>query len=183
MKWCPQLHAAHNQIVLQSAIINESKTSVKFKGNNQLAVQRLRALSNIRKRKCCRLQESIQHQEICKVQSLYDSEVFCHDTAHSAVEANSSQEYTYRVFTMNVGSICSRMQFPHTMSPTSMLSLLPYPLTPTGLASSFYTLHNISTWLLIEFQTKFQHYSLVFGKVMVPGLAGMMKFKLNLLTC
>jgi len=29
-------------------------------------------------------------------------------------------------------------------------------------------LRKISTWLLIEFQTKFQHYSPVFGKVMVP---------------
>jgi len=38
MKWCPQLHAAHNQIVLQLAIINESEMSVKFMGNNQLVV-------------------------------------------------------------------------------------------------------------------------------------------------
>jgi hypothetical protein len=85
------------------------------------------------------------------------SEVFCHDTAHSAAGTNSSQKYTYEAFTLNVGSTCSRMQIPHTMSPSSMFSL--------SLSLSLYLSHPPPNWPgLITLHDK-QHFHLVFSWV------------------
>jgi hypothetical protein len=141
MKWCPQPHAAHNQIVFQLAIINESKmpvhlqgkTNYQYKGYVGQAIPEKENAADYKK--ADNIKKYVRFRVFIMVK--IHSALLCVMTLHTAAGTNSSQKHTFRTFTPNAGSTCSKMQFPHSLS-----SLIPPPQWPGFTTTLFATQHS-----------------------------------------